>query len=168
MHTGRPNGENSERMLAYADALTQHKSRYGYVPIHSSVKVAPGFLLLVCFFFPGVCVRPSMDWWCVTTIVDRLHPATSGVSDEKKNGWPRNLSDNYYELQGDCELHDITMRIHPNELGSRVAEMGGKPKRRVARTPNSDFFFQLQTKSDRFCPLALHGPSPAARLSGAL
>ena len=116
MHTGRPNVENSERMLAYADALTQHKSRYGYVPIHSSVKVAPGFLLLVCFFFPGVCVRPSMDWWCVTTIVDRLHPATSGVSDEKKNGWPRNLSDNYYELQGDCELHDITMKIHPNEL----------------------------------------------------
>ncbi|EOD18562.1 hypothetical protein EMIHUDRAFT_243717 [Emiliania huxleyi CCMP1516] len=102
------------------------------------------------------------------SIVDRLHPATSGVSDEKKNGWPRNLSDNYYELQGDCELHDITMRIHPNELGSRVAEMGGKPKRRVARTPNSDFFFQLQTKRDRFCPLALHGPSPAARLSGAL
>ena len=120
MHTGRPNVENSERMLAYADALTQHKSRYGYVPIHSSVKVAPGFLLLVCFFFPGVCVRPSMDWWCVTTIVDRLHPATSGVSDEKKNGWPRNLSDNYYELQGDCELHDITMKIlHPNELRVR-------------------------------------------------
>ena len=38
----------------------------GYVPIHSSVKVA------ILHFLLSVCVRPSMDWWCVTTIADRL------------------------------------------------------------------------------------------------
>ena len=72
--------------------------------IHTSVMVGdPGFLLSVCFFFPGgVCVRPSMDWWCVTMIADRLHLATSGVGDEKKNGCSCNLSVNNYELQ--CEI----------------------------------------------------------------
>ena len=32
MHTGRPNGENSERMLAYADALTLHKCSNSATP----------------------------------------------------------------------------------------------------------------------------------------